>query len=319
MGRRFLVALAVVAVAWSNAAAATALTPPPGFSDAGDGGMRSDGVRWLVLGRPGPNVEVTDARTGGTRTLKPPDGCGATGVGGLELALTCPGKGGNQPPLVADLTTGAFSPVEPVARRIAERPSGASGYLSASYTDVGRYWLRVTSTYYHDATWDDLYRRSDGLDISADDVSPRRNPDPDARSGSVPLCRPLHRRIGPQGFDRWPTYAPYGYERPYGLTTDKRGLVLERCGSRPVRLSADPQVYSDQLGARYVTWAERSGRVGLYDIRARRKHVFRFQGAGDFDISAVAHTRTQIAVSAYSGYPPEQRVYLARIADVARR
>jgi hypothetical protein len=227
--------------------------------------------------------------------------------------MTCPGEDvGNQQPLVADLVTGQLAPVDPVGRRIAEREGGAAGQMSSTYTDVGRHWLRVTSTYYHDARWDDMYRRTDGFDFSVDDVSARRNPDPDERSGSIALCRPLHRRIGPQGFDRWPTYARYQYERPYGLTSDGRGLVLERCGSRARRLSRETWDASEQLGGRYVTWSERPDEVHLYDIRRRRERVWHFKGASPGYL-AVVHTRTHIAVMDTALYPPNRRVYLARI------
>ena len=103
------------------------------------------------------------------------------------------------------------------------------------------------------------------------------------------------------------------------MTQDKHGLVLERCGKRPKRLSKNSRrrsAYGEQLGAGYVTWSETNGVVALHDIKRRRTYRLRFTGG--FAPIAV-HTRTHIAVSDTLGNFNTSRVYLARIADITRR
>jgi hypothetical protein len=305
--RRALSVLAVAAAAGTGAGTASASTPPPGFMDAGVAhDPASDGVRWAALAR-GDGVIAVDSRTGHAERFSAP--CRPSAFGTRELLLTCAGNPDGQPPGVFDLRAPAFSTIGPVAKRIESKDRGAAAGLTARYTDIGRYWVRATTSTYHDATWDDLYRRADGRELSTDAIGARRLPDPDARSGSVPLCRPLHRRPGPKGFDRQPKYARYQFEKPYGLTTDAKGLVLERCGSRAIRLSRNPQVYSEQIGGRFVTWAEAPDTIHFYDIRARRAQIFRYEGA-DARYLTVAHTRVQIIVEDQLVPLPDRHVYV---------
>ena len=319
MGRCLAVAVALVVTALPTPAAA-AVTPPPGFVDTGAGGVpTSDGARWLEIPRPNGTFELLDSAIGTWRTVDRPADCGISGIGARQAVLTCAGDPDGEAPLTWDLATGVYTESPPIAAHMERKDDVSAAGVSAYYTDVGRYWIRATTSTYHDAMWDDLYSRADAHELSTDEISATRRPDPDARSGSVPLCRPLRRRIGPQGFDRWPKYARYHFERPYGLSTGRRGgLVLDRCGSRSRRLSSNREVYSEQLGARYVTWAEPPDRVHLYDIRRRRRHVWSFTGASAGYL-AVAHTRTHIAVHDFAAYPPDNRVYLTRIDTDARR
>lgn len=281
-----ITAIAVLAASATNAHGASGLRA---VEVAHGVGPAIAGPRYAAFLEARTQVRVLDTVAGTSRALQVPAGCDVVDVSSGSVLLECPG-GTNPDPLIYRTSDGGQEPLPWHAAEEAAETRGVVLGLQA----IGRFWVALRA--YTPQSSERWYLDRQTGEIATDPASARSIADLGVPRLIRPLCAPLRRTSTPPtaGLPGTDAFAPYLYDRPYGISVEEAGFMLQRCGRARGKWFACAAGCTDvELGSGAVSW-RRGDSVFIRELTCRR--TFRVR-TGAAPVRAVSHTRRWIVVS----------------------